>query len=546
MKGNAFYWMDLNNCAYWSMIVRKSFLNRYGGWLISLKSLGGIQLLYARIPSERRRDGRLGSVLLLIQNLILLLASPLLHYHGAKYAPILTVIAIFSSIGIIGLKVPWEKLDHRANAIISISLFAEVASVSPQLRGSTAILPILLLAGFFYAGLVQDPRLLALNSTIAILAILFYLSTDSSTNWVIVGPLTTLAGLAIAGALIHNRIAIEKDNRIMSWQLASMSEVGSTAIAFDTLAYVASSCNQFLNGSGGVAATWLLGQQSTEVLVSTSFNGTDLANLVTPELVNGAGKESGFYIAAMSNEYLFVENASLSKLDRRAHVIFNYSTVIFFPLRLSSYRLGAVAVYWNRWTPRPSEEVILAIKAFLNEASRIIGAQLDREDLTERLAVDELTKLQNRRSFFTALNAMDTGDSVVFLDLDNFKMLNDTLGHSEGDRELKRLGQVLKKMNRPGDVAARYGGEEFVLLLKNSDELDARLKVEQIREAWSKVGRVTFSAGIATMVEGSNSAAVLICADRAMYMAKAKGRNRTETEGLSESESDGGGDFLSL
>lgn len=511
-----------------------------------MKSLDGIPLLYTRSPSERKRDGRLGSVFLLIQNAILALSSPLLHDQGAKYAPMFSAIAIFSIIGFIGLKVPWEKLDHRTNIIVSISIFSEVATLSPQLRGGTAVLPILFLGGFFYAGMVQDPRLLVLNSTTAFLATLFYMSTDSAATWVIVGPITTLAGLSIAGALIHNRIIVERGDRIKSWQLASMSEVGSTIFAYDTLAFVASSCNEFLRGTGGVAATWLMGQGTGDVLVSTSFNGTDLASLVTPELVNGSEKESGFYIAALSSEYLFVENAALSKLDRKAHGLFKYSAVIFFPLNLGSNRLGAVAVYWHRWIPRPSDEVIAAMKSFLNEASRIVGAQLDREDLTQRLAIDELTKLQNRRSFFSELNTLEAGDSVIFLDLDNFKMLNDTLGHSEGDRELRNFGQVLRGLNRPGDVAARYGGEEFVLLLKGSDELDARLKVEQIRDAWSTVGRVTFSAGIATMVDGSNSAAVLVCADRAMYVAKKNGRNRTETGGVSESESESGGDVFTM
>ena len=326
-----------------------------------MKSLGGIALLYSRSPIDRRRDGRLGSVILIIQNLILTLSSPLFHNHGTSYAQIFSVIAIFSAVALIGLKVPWEKMDHRANVVVSMSIFCEVAAVSPQLHGGTSILPILLLAGFFYAGLVQDPRLLVLNSTTAFLATLFYMSVDSPTTWVIVRPITTLAGLSIAGALIHNRIVVESGNRIKSWQLASMSEVGSTAFAYDTLAYVASSCNEFLSGTGGVAATWLMGQGPGDVLVSTSFNGTSLAALVTPELVNGAEKESGFYIAALSNEYLFVENAALSKLDRRAHSTFKYSSVIFFPLKMGSNRLGAVAVYWHRWTPRPSDEVIDAI-----------------------------------------------------------------------------------------------------------------------------------------------------------------------------------------
>ncbi|MDA8196202.1 MAG: GGDEF domain-containing protein [Actinomycetota bacterium] len=505
-----------------------------------MKSIGGIALLYSRTPTERKRDGRLGGEFLLIINFIVLLASPLLHSRGANYGQLFTVIAVFSLIGLIGLKVPWDKADHRANVIITLSIFSESAALSPQLHHATSILPVLMLAGFFYAGMVQDPRLLILNGTFGFLVTFFYMSADSPVTWVLVGPITTLAGLMIAGLLVHNRMLAAREDRIRNWQLKSMSEVGSTTLAFDTLAFVASSCNEILRGTGGVAVTWLQGQGAKDILISTSFNGTDLALLASPNLLDGSEKESGFFVSAQSNEYVFVENAALSNLDREAYRVFKYSSCIFFPLKMGSNRLGSVAVYWHRWMPRPSDEVIDAIGSFLDEASRIVAAQLDREDLTERLAIDELTRLNNRRSFFSALNLIEAGDSIVFLDLDNFKMLNDTLGHSEGDKELRAFGHVLKSLNRGGDLAARYGGEEFVLILKGSNELDSHLKVEQIRGAWSSVGRVTFSAGIATMVEGSNSAAVLICADRAMYAAKSNGRNRTETIGVSESALEGG------
>ena len=505
-----------------------------------VKSLDGPALLYARSAVERKRDGRLGSFILLIQNFVLLISSPLLHSGGIAYSKVFLVIAAFSLLAVCGVKLPWERFDHRVNAFLTLAIFVELPMIGVRASGAATLLPLFVVVGFVYAGTVQDPRLLVVNGAVSFLSTFLYISVGSAVTWIIIGPISTVTGLLLAGALIYNRIVIERSDRIRSWQIGAMSEVGSTSYAYDTLAYVASACNQFLGGTGGVAATWLMGQGVGDVLVSTSFNDSELASLVTPDLVKGAEMESGFYIAAFSREYVFVENAAISKLDRKAYSVFKYSSVIFFPLKMGSNRVGSIAVYWHRWTPVPSEEVIEAIKSFLDEASRIVCAQLDREDLTLRLAIDELTRLQNRRSFFTALNSLEAGDSIIFLDLDYFKVLNDNLGHSEGDKELRSFGSVLNSLNRPGDVAARYGGEEFVLLLKNSNELDARLKVEQIRDAWSEIGRVTFSAGIATMVEGSNSAAVLICADRAMYRAKSNGRNRTETQGVSEFESEVG------
>jgi diguanylate cyclase (GGDEF)-like protein len=131
--------------------------------------------------------------------------------------------------------------------------------------------------------------------------------------------------------------------------------------------------------------------------------------------------------------------------------------------------------------------------------------------------------------------------SLVFLDLDNFKRVNDSFGHSVGDEVLKVVGQVLRESCRVYDVPGRYGGEEFCIILPETRVGNTTQVAERIRSRLAStvlpVGgtsiTVTASIGVAGMdsvaEEGVVSAAVLLDrADRALYAAKHHGRNRVE------------------
>jgi len=150
---------------------------------------------------------------------------------------------------------------------------------------------------------------------------------------------------------------------------------------------------------------------------------------------------------------------------------------------------------------------------------------------------DVLTSLPNRRYLDMFLDkawaAARRGRklSLVFLDIDHFKQINDEHGHAEGDRVLKALGQVLVDRTRRMDLSARFGGEEFVSVLVDCDIENAEAFAEFVRERLSEIdfgwGRVTASAGVATLEDGMESPAVLLAAaDRALYAAKGQGRNR--------------------
>lgn len=152
-------------------------------------------------------------------------------------------------------------------------------------------------------------------------------------------------------------------------------------------------------------------------------------------------------------------------------------------------------------------------------------------------ATDGLTGLKNRRAFQEVLAAnifesTNTGQplSLVLLDIDHFKKVNDTYGHLTGDRVLQKLAQRLETACGEGNIAARYGGEEFVLILPRLDGHDALIFAEKIRStiesAFLAETPITISVGVATMKKGDTETTLQSRADQALYASKNGGRNQ--------------------
>jgi diguanylate cyclase (GGDEF)-like protein len=175
------------------------------------------------------------------------------------------------------------------------------------------------------------------------------------------------------------------------------------------------------------------------------------------------------------------------------------------------------------------------------QAAPILANQRNLAVAERRAASDALTGLPNRRAADEAIKRMIahagrtvTPLSLVLLDLDHFKEVNDIHGHEQGDAALAAIGQVLAGSVRASDFAARYGGEEFLLLLPDTDRGGAVDVAEKLRRTIETadirdIGCLTASFGIAALPEDAvNSEQLLRRADRALYAAKAHGRNRVE------------------
>lgn len=162
------------------------------------------------------------------------------------------------------------------------------------------------------------------------------------------------------------------------------------------------------------------------------------------------------------------------------------------------------------------------------------------EEEVRRLSItDDLTGLYNHRHFFKTLESelvrrkrQKTSLSLIMFDLDNFKRYNDRYGHLEGDRVLKRIGEIVRQSIRSNvDSEYRYGGDEFAALLIGATRDHALHIAERIRSTIEEAGfeKITVSIGLAEFKEHMDMEGFVKSADDAMYMAKHSGGNRVQT-----------------
>ncbi|WP_257310261.1 diguanylate cyclase [Geothrix fuzhouensis] len=194
-------------------------------------------------------------------------------------------------------------------------------------------------------------------------------------------------------------------------------------------------------------------------------------------------------------------------------------------------------------------------------ASELANAELRRAlDQMEQVAgTDRLTGAWNRRWFedgatqLIALSGRGDGAlSLILLDLDRFKHVNDTFGHGMGDEVLKSITNTVRGQLRASDALVRWGGEEFIVLCPSTTLAGATILAEKIRKAVEahaipQVGLVTISLGVAQHQKAEGLHAWVGRADEALYRAKERGRNRTEASlKAAEARGDGEASILAL
>ena len=173
--------------------------------------------------------------------------------------------------------------------------------------------------------------------------------------------------------------------------------------------------------------------------------------------------------------------------------------------------------------------------------AELVQLHLDLDSASALARHDPLTDMLNRKGMDEALvrevsNARRKGSllSICLLDIDNFKKLNDRLGHEAGDNALIHLADVARNCMRPSDTLARYGGEEFVVLMPDTSQeqgVEAMIRLQrELTKAFFLSGKenvlITFSAGVAQLTPEETGADAIKRADQAMYLAKRAGKNR--------------------
>lgn len=223
------------------------------------------------------------------------------------------------------------------------------------------------------------------------------------------------------------------------------------------------------------------------------------------------------------------------------------------PIRSEAGVTGALAAFYTTCNAvsKPRIDVIKAIAA---QASAAISYTLEIEqarsllddlaganqELSVQATSDGLTGLANHRTLQQTIAELCRGGgrgrrsnvfSLVMVDVDNFKLYNDTYGHQEGDAVLRKVAKVLASKLRQGDLAGRYGGEEFALVLRGTGKEDALAVADRTRQCVAEQqysqGSISVSMGVAEFpADGSTPGELIERADRALYHAKVTGRNR--------------------
>ncbi len=168
----------------------------------------------------------------------------------------------------------------------------------------------------------------------------------------------------------------------------------------------------------------------------------------------------------------------------------------------------------------------------LEVKKRVFEIERSNERLATIAKEDPMTKAYNKSAILDSIQKMTLKSNSVFsvlmFDIDNFKLINDTLGHIQGDKCIKRLVLIAKGCLREFDTLGRYGGDEFVILLPGSTPYHAGIVAERFRRKVNETEspHFTVSIGIANFPEdGATVEELIACADQGLYLSKSKGRN---------------------
>jgi diguanylate cyclase (GGDEF)-like protein len=266
------------------------------------------------------------------------------------------------------------------------------------------------------------------------------------------------------------------------------------------------------------------------------------------------GAESPFYDAVAVNMSA-CERPALSLLAELGQIMPDTPVVAVIPreaegVRADALRAGAAEVVYA--TPEFSVNLASVVRLAVEKRRLHVEIDKQREQLLELASRDELTGLANRRRFNEAIDLeverahrYHRPVTLLLLDLDALKLVNDTHGHPAGDAALRHIGACLRSEIRRFEVAARLGGDEFAVLLVDTNFDQGRLVAEKLRRSIAETpvppaGQVTISCGIAALPAHAESATDLVrVADQALYEAKRGGRNRVVVSKAIVQERDG-------
>lgn len=250
------------------------------------------------------------------------------------------------------------------------------------------------------------------------------------------------------------------------------------------------------------------------------------------------------YLEAINNLLIDIDAEKIQQINKLGVSKF----LIIIPLFQNQNPFGVMMVFSPREGVTDKELNFLSL--FANQVEMAITIANLFETMKKEAVTDSLTELYNRRYFSEELKKeadrarrLNQPFTIISLDLDYLKKINDTYGHMAGDIAIKAIADVMKKNARSIDIPARLGGEEFSILLPGIDSNGGMVAAERIRAAIEneevpQIGKITASIGVGTYPEHSMNVDELVeMTDQAMYRSKINGRNRVTIAKQNEEES---------
>jgi diguanylate cyclase (GGDEF)-like protein len=343
--------------------------------------------------------------------------------------------------------------------------------------------------------------------------------------------LLTVSLMRLRGTTRELQLALEDESGARdraALLLAIASAVNSSLALEEVLSVALTHAGRIMGAVAG--AMYLVTPGKAEMRRQAAYNLTSRARGSLRKLDDQPLKSA---LAEMRPMVLKLDDDTSPGLEAGGHP----QHVLVIPVQRAGQLMGAMELYLNVPRELTDDQADLLTGVASQAAIAIRHAQLFQAQ-EENALTDELTRLPNRRHLAQRyLQEMQRARrhrkaiAFLMLDIDNFKVVNDTYGHLNGDAVLAELATILTSGARESDVVARYGGEEFGMLLHETTEAGARTLAERIR---AKVAAATFpggltltlSIGVAATEDPALFTTLMERADQALYAAKQAGRNQ--------------------
>jgi diguanylate cyclase (GGDEF)-like protein len=344
-------------------------------------------------------------------------------------------------------------------------------------------------------------------------------------------PVTDAAAAALRRFVAGMRLAEEQAAAPRARILAArLSRIAGGTQTLEGIARAGAELAEQISQRG--AAVVLAAEESARVLVVSKTADRRLAGLVlSAEAPVVRTITTGVPIVTRGAEDVFGAGVPERRRSERAGTA--------YPLADGAVVIGALVLLGPPF--EPDAPVLDDLSPLIGELGPRLAAARAVHDAEQRAVIDSLTGLRNRRELDRALAVYTAGSpapaTLLYLDLDHFKRLNDALGHPAGDAALKYVARLLEAAVRDGDIVARIGGEEFAVWLPRTPLREGLEVAERIRDSlagskWHWSGTpysLTISCGVAAYPEPIGDLLNLpAAADAALYRAKQAGRNRVE------------------